>query len=65
MKNLGTSYGIKKKVFLKDQLVDDGDKVYKGSSSIGIPIRIDPIIPPTMYANHGVELRNKKHCVSW
>ena len=44
-------------VFLKDQLVDDGDKVKKASSSSEIPIRIDPIVPPTMYANHGGELQ--------
>ena len=44
-------------VFLEDQLLDDGDKVEKASSSTEIPIRIDPIVPPTMYANHGGELQ--------
>ena len=43
-------------VFLEDQLVDDGDKVEKASSSVEIPIRIDPVVPPTVYANHGGEL---------
>ena len=44
-------------VFLEDQLVDNGDKKEKSSSSTEIPIRIDPIVPPTMYANHGGELQ--------
>ena len=44
-------------VFLEDQLVDDGVKVEKASSSIEIPIRIDPLVPPTMHANHGGELQ--------
>ena len=44
-------------VFLEDQLVDDGDKVEKASSSAEIPIRIDPVVPPTVYANHGGELQ--------
>ena len=43
-------------VFLEDQLVDDGDKVEKASYSTETPIRIDPIVPPTVYANHGGEL---------
>ena len=43
-------------VFLEDQLVDDGDKVEKASSSIEIPIRIDLVVPPIMYANHVGEL---------
>ena len=43
-------------VFLEDQLVNDGDKVEKASSSVEIPIRIDPVVPPTVYANHGGEL---------
>ena len=43
-------------VFLEDQLVDDGDKVENASSSAEIPIRIDPVIPPTVYANHKGEL---------
>ena len=43
-------------VFLEDQLVDDGDKVKKDSSSAKIPIIIDPVVPPTVYANHGGEL---------
>ena len=46
-------------VFLEDQLVDDGDKVEKASSSTEIPIRIDPAVPPTVYANHGGELQCK------
>ena len=29
----------------------------KASSSIEIPIRNDPIVPPSMYANHGGELQ--------
>ena len=44
-------------VFLEDQLVDDGDKVEKASFSAKIPIRIDPIVPPTVYANHGGSYR--------
>ena len=40
-------------VFLEDQLVDDGDKVEKTSSSAEIPIIIDPVVPPTVHANHG------------
>ena len=44
-------------VFLEDQLVDDGDKVEKASSSIEIPIRIDPVVPPTVHANYGGELQ--------
>ena len=44
-------------VFLEDQLVDDGDKVEKACSSAEIPIRIDPIVPPTVHANHGGELQ--------
>ena len=44
-------------VFLEDQLVDDGDKVEKASSSIEIPIRIDPVVPLIMHANHGGELQ--------
>ena len=43
-------------VFLKDQLVDDGDKVEKASFSNEIPIRINPFVPPTMHANLGGEL---------
>ena len=31
-------------VFIENQLVDDGDKVEKASSSTKIPIRIDPIV---------------------
>ena len=44
-------------VFLEDQLVDDGDKVEKSSSSAEIPIRIDPVVPPTVFANHEGELQ--------
>ena len=44
-------------VFLEDQPVDDGDNVEKASSSTEIPIRIDLVVPPTMHANHGRELR--------
>ena len=44
-------------MFLEDQLVDDGDKVYKSSSSIEILIRIGPFVPPTVHANHGGELQ--------
>ena len=44
-------------VFLKDQFVDDGDKVEKASSFVEVPIRIDPIVPPMMHANHGGELQ--------
>ena len=40
-------------VFIEDQLVDNGDKVEKASSSAEIIIRIDPVVPPTMRANHG------------
>ena len=43
-------------MFHEDQLVDDGDKVEKASSFTEIPIRIDPVVPPIMYANHGGEL---------
>ena len=44
-------------MFLEDQLVDEGDKVEKASSSAEIPIRIDPVVPPTVHANHGGELQ--------
>ena len=44
-------------VFLEDQLVDDGDKGEKASYSVEIPIRIDPVVPPIVYANHGGELQ--------
>ena len=44
-------------MFLEDQLVDDGDRVEKASSSAEIPIRIDPVVLPTVYANHGGELQ--------
>ena len=43
-------------VFLEEQLVDDGDKVEKASSSTENPIRIDPVVPSTVHANHGGEL---------
>ena len=43
-------------VFLEDQLVDDGDKVEKASSSIEIPIRIYLVVPPIVLSNHGGEL---------
>ena len=43
-------------MFLEDQLVGDGDEVEKASSSAEIPIRIDPVVPPSMYANHRGEL---------
>ena len=43
-------------MFLEDQLFYYGDKVKKGSSSADIPIRIDPVVPPTVQANHGGEL---------
>ena len=44
-------------MFLEDQLVDDGDKVEKASSSIEIAIRIDPMVPPTVLANHKGDLQ--------
>ena len=44
-------------VFLKDQLLDDGDKVEKASSFTEIVIRIDPMVPPTVHANHRGELQ--------
>ena len=44
-------------VFLEGQLVDDGDKVEKASSSVEIPIIIDPVVLPTMHANHKGELQ--------
>ena len=44
-------------VFLEDQLVVDGDKVEKASSSTEILITIDPVVPPTVHANHGGELQ--------
>ena len=44
-------------VFLENQLVDDGDKVEKDSSFAEIQIRIDPVVPPTVYANHMGELQ--------
>ena len=40
-------------VFIEEQLIDDGDKVKKASSSTEIPINIDPIVPSTMHANYG------------
>ena len=43
-------------VFLEYQLVNDGDKVEKASSSVESPIRIDLVVPPTVHANHGGEL---------
>ena len=43
-------------MFLEDQLVDDGDKVEKASSFVEIPLRIDPVVPLTLYGNHGGEL---------
>ena len=43
-------------MFIENQLVDDGDKVKKASSTTKIPIRIDPVVPPTVHANHGEEL---------
>ena len=43
-------------VLTEDQLVDDSDKVGKASSSAKILIRIDPVVPPTVHANHGGEL---------
>ena len=46
-------------VFTKDQLINDGDKVEKASSSTEIPIRIDPIVPPTVHANHMEELQEE------
>ena len=44
-------------MFLEDQLFDDGNKVEKASSSVEITIRIDPVVPPTVYANLGGELQ--------
>ena len=44
-------------VFLEEQLVDDGDKVEKASSYAEISIRIDPVVQPTVHANHGGELQ--------
>ena len=44
-------------MFLEDQLVDDGDKVEKASSSIEIAIIIYPMVPPTVHANHKGELQ--------
>ena len=44
-------------VFLKDQLVEDGDKVEKASSNIEIPIRIDLVVPPIVHAYHGEQLQ--------
>ena len=44
-------------VFLEDQLVDDGDKVEKSSSSTKIPIIIDLVVLPTVNANHGGDLQ--------
>ena len=49
-------------VFLEEQLVDDGDKVEKATSSTEIPIDIDPVVPPTMHANHGRELQEGQWC---
>ena len=39
-------------VFLEDKLVVDVNKVEKASYSAEIPIRINPIVPPTVHANH-------------
>ena len=44
-------------VFLEGQLVDDGDKVEKASSYVEIPIRIDPVVLPSVHANHKGELQ--------
>ena len=44
-------------MFIEDQLIDDGDKVEKASSSTEIPINIDPIVLSTMHANYGEELQ--------
>ena len=49
---MSTKIARSRDVFLEDQLVDDGDKVKKASSSAKIPIIIDPV-PPTMHANNG------------
>ena len=43
--------------FLKTKLVEDGDKVEKASSSAKIPIKIDLVISPIGYSNHGGELQ--------
>ena len=43
-------------VFLEDQLVDD-DKAEKASSYAEILIRIDPVVPLTVHANHRGELQ--------
>ena len=39
-------------VFLEDKLVVDVNKVEKASPSAEIPIRINPIVPPTVHASH-------------
>ena len=44
-------------MFIEDQFVDNGDKVEKASSSVEILIRIDPVVLPTMHANHGESYR--------
>ena len=44
-------------MFIEYQLVDDGDKVKKASSSIEIPIRIDPVVLATLHANHRGQLQ--------
>ena len=43
-------------VFLEGQLVDD-DKAEKASYYAEILIRIDPVVPLTVHANHGGELQ--------
>ena len=44
-------------VFLEYQLIDDGDKIEKASFSTEIPIKIDPVVPSTVHANHEGELQ--------
>ena len=43
-------------MFLEDHLIDDGDKVEKAKSFAEITIRIDPVVPPIVYANQEGEL---------
>ena len=60
MGSMSTKIAKSKDVFLEDQLVDDGDKVKKASSSAEIPIRIDQV-PPTMNANNGGKAQKQNH----
>ena len=57
---MSTKIARSRDVFLENQLVDDGDKVKKASSSAKILIIIYPV-PPTMHANNGGKSQKQNH----